>query len=73
MDVYPGHLDGTRVVHLTTRSFLLEAVCGVSVELDGEPDGAVICEECDALAAEAGGDPTLWVVLPRPDELRAAA
>ena len=47
---------------------------GEPVHLDGELDIAVICEDCDRLGRETGGDPGEWVteatVLV---ELRAAA
>ena len=72
MDYHPGHVDDTRIVHLTERSFLVEALCGEAVGSDGEPDVAIICEDCHALAVAAGGDPAAWVVLPVV-ELRAAA
>ena len=58
---YAGHTEGSRVVHLTARSFLVEALCGEPVHLDGEPDVAVICEDCDRLGREADGDPGEWV------------
>jgi hypothetical protein len=61
VEFYPGHTEGSRVVHLTARSFLVEALCGGPVQLDGEPDIAVICEDCDRLGREAGGDPGEWV------------
>jgi len=70
---YAGHVEGTRIVHLTARSFLVESLCGEVVGLDGEPDVAVICEECHALAVEAGGDHESWVALVEVVELRAAA
>jgi hypothetical protein len=38
----------------------VEALCGELVHLNGEPDLAVICEDCDRLAGEAGGDPGQW-------------
>jgi len=42
--------------------------------LDGEPDIAVICEHCDRLGREAGGDPGEWVTEAAVRvELRAAA
>ena len=64
----------SRIVHLTTRSFLVEALCGEPVHLDGEPDIAVICEDCDRLGREAGGDPGEWVTGAAVRvELRAAA
>jgi hypothetical protein len=72
VDYCPGHVEGTQIVHLTERSFLVEALCGETVGSDGEPDVAVICEDCHALAVAAGGDPAAWVVLPVV-ELRAAA
>jgi len=56
-------------------SFLSEARCGEPVGLDGEPDLAVICEGCDRLAREAGGDSDGWVttIADVRLELRAAA
>ena len=61
VEFYAGHTEGSRVVHLTARSFLVEALCGEPVHLDGEPDLAVICEDCDRLGREADGDPCEWV------------
>ena len=56
------------------RSFLAEALCGEPVQLDGEPDIAVICEDCDRLGREAGGDPAEWIAGATVRiELRAAA
>ena len=70
-----GHMDTSRVVHLTLASFLVDALCGAVVELDGEPELPVICEDCDRLAREAGGDPDGWVRTHVENrlELRAAA
>jgi hypothetical protein len=52
----------------------VEALCGEPVQLDGEPDIAVICEDCDHLGREAGGDPGEWVTDAAVRvELRAAA
>jgi hypothetical protein len=74
MELYAAHVDGSRTVHLTARSFLVESLCGESVSLDGEPDVAVICDECDRLAREAGGDPESWVSVSVTEiELRVAA
>ena len=72
---YAGHVETSRIVHLSQTSFLTEALCGEPVGLDGEPDLAVICEDCDRLAREAGGDPDGWVadVADVRLELRAAA
>jgi hypothetical protein len=74
VEFYPGHVEGSRIVHLMARSFFVEALCGESVHLDGEPDIAVICEDCDRLGREAGGDPSEWVTgMAVRAELRAAA
>jgi hypothetical protein len=74
VEFFAGHIDGSRVVHLTARSFFVEALCGEPVHLDGEPDIAVICEECDQLGRDAGGDPGEWVAEATVRvELRAAA
>jgi len=73
VEVYAGHVESTRVVHLTARSFLVESLCGEAVGLDGDPDVAVICEECHELAVAYGGDPESWVVAVEVFELRAAA
>ena len=74
VEFYTGHAEGSRIVHLTARSFIVEALCGESVHLDGEPDLAVICEDCDRLGRETGGDPDEWVTgVPVRVELRAAA
>lgn len=52
----------------------MDALCGESVHLDGEPDIAVICEDCDRLGGEVGGDPGEWVTDAAVRvELRAAA
>ena len=61
VEFYAGHTEGSRIVHLTARSFLVEALCGEFAHLDAEPDIAVICEDCDRLGREAGGDPGEWV------------
>ena len=73
MEFYGGHLPNTRIVHLTARSFLLEAICGEPVEFDGEPECPVICEDCHAAALEAGGEPSSWMVELAVLELRPAA
>ena len=73
VELHGGHVEGLRVVHLTQRSFVNEAFCGELVVCDGEPDLAVICGDCHALAIEAGGDPASWVVELPVVELRAAA
>ena len=74
VEFYPGHVEVSRTVHLTGCSFFVEALCGESVYLDGEPDVAVICEGCDRLGREARGDPGEWVTGAAVRvELRAAA
>jgi hypothetical protein len=74
VEFYAGHIEGSRIVHLTAHSFLVEALCGEPVHLDGEPDIAVICVDCDRLGRESGGDPGEWVSgLAVRVELRAAA
>lgn len=70
---HPAHVDGSRIVHLTRTTLLVEALCGETIVFDGHPDLAVICEECDLLAREAGGDPETWVALEAVLQLRAAA
>ena len=73
VNFYAGHIEGTRVVHLTARSFLVEAVCGEIVGFDGEPEIPVMCDECHSLAVAGGGDPSAWVVISDSVELRIAA
>lgn len=74
VEFYAGHTEGSRTVHLTAHSFLVEGLCGEPVSLDGEPDIAVICEDCDRLGREADGDPDEWVSGATDRvELRAAA
>jgi hypothetical protein len=74
VEFYAAHTEGSRIVHLTAHSFLVEALCGEPVYLDGEPDVAVICEDCDRLGREADGDPGEWVSgAAALVELRAAA
>ncbi len=74
MLLHAGHVDGTRIVHLTHTRLCAEGLCGETVELDGEPDLALICDECLELAVVAGVDVTVWVALPEtsPAELLAA-
>ena len=56
-----AHAEGSSVVHLTHTTLVIEAMCGASVSLDGHPELAVLCEDCDLLAREAGGDQQAWV------------
>ena len=73
VEVYAGYLGAARVVHLSGRSFFADALCGETVEFEGEPDGAVICDDCHELASAAGGEPSSWMVELVMLELRAAA
>ena len=66
MELHVGYCDASRVVHLTSHTFLLESLCGETVSFAGEPADAVICEDCHALGIEAGGDPESWVVIETP-------
>jgi hypothetical protein len=59
--LHAGHLKGTRVVHLTHTTLVLEGLCGDAVDLHGEPDLAVICLECLELARAVGADLLLCV------------
>lgn len=61
MLLQPGHREGGRTVHLTYTSLVEVALCGEVVDLDGEPDLAVICEDCLQLARAAGVDVSIWV------------
>jgi hypothetical protein len=51
------------VAHLTHTTLVGDALCGAEVINLGLPDLAVICEECDQLAVEAGGDRAEWLKL----------
>ena len=42
----PAHAEGTRVVHLTHTTLVVEALCGEVVDLHGEPDLAILCDAC---------------------------
>lgn len=42
----PAHVEGTRVVHLTHTTLVVEALCGELTDLHGEPDLPVLCDEC---------------------------
>ncbi len=56
MLLQPAYVDGTRIVHLTHTSLVVESLCGEQAELHGEPDLAVICDECLAIALTSGAD-----------------
>ena len=73
MEFFAGHLENARFVHLSARSFFVDALCGETVAFDGEPDVAVVCEECHVLGLGAGGDPESWVVEVPAVGLREAA
>jgi hypothetical protein len=57
----PGYTEGTRVVHLTHTTLIVEAFCGEPAGLHGEPDLAVLCDECLEHARALGVDIEVWV------------
>ena len=57
----PGYAEGTRVVHLTHTTLIVEALCGEPAGLHGEPDLAVLCDECLEHASALGIDIEVWV------------
>jgi hypothetical protein len=57
----PGYAEGTRVVHLTHTTLIVEALCGEPAGLHGEPDLAVLCDECLEHARALGIDIAVWV------------
>jgi len=57
----PAHAEGTRVVHLTHTTLVVEALCGDPTGLHGEPDLAVLCDECLEHARALGVDVDVWV------------
>ena len=76
-----GFADGSAIVHLTHTTLVADALCGAGVAFTGTPDLGILCEDCDRLAAAAGGDRSEWLVvsahvtalpLPRAERLRAA-
>jgi hypothetical protein len=69
-----AHTDGLAVVHLTHTTLVHEGVCGEPVTHHGEPDLAVICEDCLAAALALDEDVSLWYrVTEEPIELLIAA
>ncbi len=57
----PAHAEGTRVVHLTHTTLVVEALCGEVADLHGEPDLPVLCEACLEHARHLGVDVGVWV------------
>lgn len=57
----PGFADGATIVHLTHTTLVAEALCGEKVVWHGEPDGALICPDCDELARFAETDHAAWL------------
>ena len=57
----PAHAGGTRVVHLTHTTLVVEALCGEPVDLHGEPDLAVLCDDCLEHAQALGVDVEIWI------------
>ena len=71
--LYAAHIEVTRIVHFA-GPLVAEALCGEAVGFHGEPDIAVVCDDCLAEALEAGHDVTLLVADdPVPVVLRLAA
>jgi hypothetical protein len=56
MQLHPGHSQGSRTVHLTHTTLVVEGLCGESVGFHGEPDLAVVCVDCLEVAASFGID-----------------
>jgi hypothetical protein len=61
MNLQPAHADGTRVVHLTHTTLVVEALCGELTDVHGEPDLAVLCDECLEHARLMGVDVEIWL------------
>jgi hypothetical protein len=56
-----GYVSGSRTVHLTETTLVNDALCGeTGIDMLGEPELGVICDECEAAAIAAGGDPANW-------------
>jgi hypothetical protein len=54
------HVAGTRTLHLSHTTLVVEALCGIEADRHGEPDLAMICEECLEQAVSLGVDISLW-------------
>jgi hypothetical protein len=66
MRLVPGYVDGSAIVHLTHTTLSDEALCGEAVvDVDGEPDLAIVCEECDRIGREVGQDQDEWARVSR--------
>jgi hypothetical protein len=60
--VEAGYTEGSAVVHLTHTSLVSHALCGEeSIGFQGEPELAVICDDCDRIGRELGHDPEAWM------------
>jgi hypothetical protein len=72
-----GFAQGSSLVHLTHTTLSLDALCGHGepIEFHGEPDLAVICEDCDRIGRELAADPGGWmrITTTQLPTLRAAA
>jgi hypothetical protein len=77
MRLEAGFAQGSSVVHLTHTTLSLDALCGHDepIGFHGEPDLAVICEDCDRIGRELAGDPAGWmrITTTQLPALRAAA
>ena len=60
MQLHAGHSGGSRTVHLTHTTLVVEALCGESIGFHGEPDLAVVCVECLEVAVSFDIDVSGW-------------
>ena len=66
MRLVPGYVDGFAIVHLTHTTLSDEALCGEAVvDVEGEPDLATVCEECDRIGRKVGQDQDEWARVSR--------
>jgi|KBSMisStaDraftv2_1062788.scaffolds.fasta_scaffold2103217_1 hypothetical protein len=54
------HGAGTRTLHLSHTTLVVEALCGIEADHHGEPDLAMICDQCLEQALLLGADISLW-------------
>ncbi len=69
MHLQSAHVAGTRIVHLTHTTLVIESLCGEQVESHGEPDLPVMCDECLTIALLDGSDVSIFLTI-IPDEVR---
>lgn len=54
------HVAGTRTLHLSHTTLVVEALCGIDADHHGEPDLATICDHCLEHVVSLGADVSLW-------------